>query len=419
MREILLEQREYLEEKIKSTHIVERERRLAEKTKLIKVITGVRRCGKSFFTYLSLKGENFGYANFDDERLMEINPEEVVLALLEIHGRNLKKLFFDEIQNLEKWEIFVNRLHREGFDIFITGSNAKLLSTELATHLTGRHVKIDLFPFSFREYLKSKAISGAATERERAVIKKELSDYILAGGFPEVVVEGENPKIYLRELFSHIIEKDVVFRKRIKYVRTFKEIAFSLLSNISTEVSANRLKKLFGLGSDHTAKNYLEYLKESYLFLFLDRFSFKPFQKEGFPKKVYSVDTGFHTALGLRFSENMGRLMENLVAVELLRRKGYWKPEMEIFYFKDARGHEVDFVVKNGIKVKELIQVTYASAFDEVGQREIRALLKAADLLRCSELKVITWNYEDEKEVSWFGRRGRVRFIPLWRWLLF
>lgn len=413
-----MEQREYLEEKIKSTKIVGRERKLLEKTKLVKVVTGVRRCGKSFFTYLSLRDENFGYANFDDERILNENPEKIILALFEIHGKDLKTLFFDEIQNLSKWEIFVNRLHREGFDIFITGSNAKLLSSELATHLTGRHIKTELFPFSFREYLSSKGIFRAKTDREKAIVKKELGDYINAGGFPEVVVEGENPRVYMRELFSHIIERDVVFRKRIKYVRTFKEIAFSMLSNISAEVSANKIKKVFKLGSDHTAKNYLEFLRESYLFFFVDRLSFKPAQIEGFPKKLYCIDTSFYNAIGFKVSENLGRLMENVVAVELLRRKAYWHGNWEIFYFKSKEGYEVDFVVKDGLGIKQLIQVSYASGFDEVNHREIRALLKAKEMLKCEDLTVITWDYEDEREISWFGKKGRIKFVPLWKWLL-
>ena len=173
------------------------------------------------------------------------DPEEVILALLEIHGKDPNTLFFDEIQNMEKWEIFVNRLHREGYDIYLTDSNAKLLSSEPATHLTGRHIGIGLFPFSFKKYLRSKGIDKPDTRREKAVIKGELHDYLHFGGFPEFVVEEENPKIYLRELFSNILEKDVVFRKRIRYVRTFKEIAFSLLSNISTEVFSKQSEANF------------------------------------------------------------------------------------------------------------------------------------------------------------------------------
>ncbi len=417
LKEILKEQRKYLDERMKTSKVIERERKFDRHTKLVKVISGVRRCGKSFYTYLILKNQNFGYANFDDERLLNSEPEEVIKAIFEIYGK-INIIFFDEIQNLPNWEIFVNRLHREGFDVYLTGSNARLLSSELATHLTGRHVKLELFPFSFREYLKTINLESAESERDLSLLKRELEEYIKTGGFPEILVEKENPYVYLTELFNQIIERDIIVRKRIRYYRTFKELAHTLLSTISGEISVHRMKNFFRIGSEHTVKNYFEYLKESYLFFFLDRFSFKPREVEGFPKKVYSIDTGFAYQLSLRFSENTGRLMENLVAVELMRRRSYFKPEMEVFYFRDSQGHEVDFVIKEGLKIKELIQVTYANSFDEVDHREIRALLKAGELLGCKELKVITWDYEDEKEISWFGRKGKIKFVPMWRWLV-
>ena len=174
------------------------------------------------------------------------------------------------------------------------------------------------------------------------------------------------------------------------------------------------MKRIFRIGSDHTAKNYLEYLRESYLFLFLDRFSFKPFEKESFPKKIYCIDTGFYEAVGYKFSENTGKIMENAVAVELLRRKSYWQSDWEIYYFRDYQQREVDFVVKEGLDVKQLIQVTYASGRDEIEKREIRSLLKASDVLECKELFCITWDYESEEEVK--GKK--IKFVPLWKWLL-
>ena len=421
MKEILIEQRRYLEEQAKGVKIVERERMFKEKTKLVKVVTGVRRCGKSFYTYLLLRGKDFGYVNFDDERVLLENPERIIEALFEIHGRDLKVLFFDEVQNLEKWEIFVNRLHREGFDLFLTGSNAKLLSSELATHLTGRHVKIELFPFSFREFLQAKEIERIEIERDVSVVKKELEEYVKIGGFPEVVVEGENPYVYLSELFSHVIEKDIVYRKRVRYARALKEIAYTLLSNVSNEVSVHKIKNYFKLGSEHTVKNYLEYLKEAYLFFFIDKFSFKPREIEAFPKKIYCIDTGFPSQLSFKLTESKGKLTENLVAIELLRRKSYWHSNWEIYYFKDYQQHEVDFLIKEGLRIKQLIQVTYANSFDEIDKREWRSLIKAYELLKQHkpELIIITWDYEDEKTISWFNKRAKIKFIPLWKWLLF
>ncbi|MCD6246840.1 MAG: ATP-binding protein [Candidatus Diapherotrites archaeon] len=416
MKEILIEQREILEEKIKNTKVIERERKNEFlESALIKVTTGVRRCGKSFFTYLILKEKPFGYANFDDERILTDKPQKILSALLEIYGKGMKVLFFDEIQNLEKWELFVNRLHREGYNIFLTGSNAKLLSRELATHLTGRHYSIELFPFSFREYLRATDFrENLQIEKGKALVKHELNNYLKTGGFPEIIVEKENPKIYLRELFRDIIEKDIILRYNIRYRRTFKEIASAIVSNTSSLISFNKIKNNFGLKSEHTAKNYIEYLKEAYLIILLDKFSVKPKEIERSPKKAYAVDTGFVNFVGLRTSENTGKLIENLVAIELLRRKSYWHNGWELYYWKDYQQHEVDFVVKEGMQVKKLIQVTYTSGIDEIEKREIKALLKASKQLKCNNLLCITWDYEATEEIK--GKK--IRFIPLWKFLL-
>jgi len=417
LKDILKSQRVYLERSIGTTRIVERERNIP-KTKLIKVITGVRRCGKSFFTYLSLKNEKFAYVNFDDERLLDYTPEDIIKALIELYG-DFKIVFFDEIQNLDKWELFINRLYREGFDLYITGSNAKLLSKELATHLTGRAISIDLFPFSFREFLKAKEFK-IETDRDISKLKNLLMEYIEVGGFPEVVVEGEDPHIYLSQLFDQIITKDIILRYNIKHRKTLKDIAFYLLSNISSYITYNSIKRNFNLGSEHTAKNYLEYLEEAYLFIFLESFSYKAREIKKSAKKVYAIDTGLFNTLGLKFSENIGKLMENTVTIELLRRKSYYNPNLEIYYFKTKTNKEIDFLIKEGNKIKQLIQVTYANSFDEIDPREYRSLLDGYELFKehNPELIIITWDYEDERELSWFGKKGLIKFIPLWKWLL-
>jgi len=348
MKDILIEQREILEEKIKNTKVVERERKNGFlKSVLIKVTTGVRRCGKSFFTYLILKEKPFGYANFDDERILTDKPQKILSALLEIYGKSTKILFFDEIQNLEKWELFVNRLHREGYNLFLTGSNAKLLSRELATHLTGRHYSIELFPFSFREYLKATDFrENLEIERGKALVKHELGNYMKTGGFPEIVVEKENPKIYLRELFRDIIEKDIILRYNVRYRRTFKEIASAVVSNTSSLISFNKIKNNFGLRSEHTAKNYIEYLREAYIVILLDKFSTKPKEIERSQKKIYAIDMGFANFAGFKLGENKGKLMENLVAVELLRRKSYWHNEWELYYWRDfLKGSTIPYII--------------------------------------------------------------------------
>ena len=416
MREILLEQKELLKERIRASRkIVQRERKNGFlETSMIKVITGIRRCGKSFLTYLLLKDKNFGYVNFDDERIVLNEPDKIKNTLIEIYG-DVKYLFLDEVQNLDKWELFVNRLYREGYNLFITGSNAKLLSRELATHLTGRHYSIELFPFSFREFLKAKDFKeNLETGRGKSLAKHELFNYMTSGGFPEIVVEEENPKIYLNSLFTQITEKDIILRYNIRYRKTIKEIASILINNISSLISSNRIKNIVGLKSDHTARNYIGFFEEAYLFLFLSKFSFKLSEIERSPKKVYCIDPGIANSVSMKFSENLGRLMENVVALDILRRKSYWHPEREVFYWKDYQGREVDFVLKEGLKVKQLIQTTYASGRDEIERREIKSLLKASRELGCKNLLVITWDYEDEENLE--GRR--IRFLPLWKWLL-
>ncbi|MEM5828596.1 MAG: ATP-binding protein [Candidatus Aenigmatarchaeota archaeon] len=407
-----------LEEKFKITKVVDREAKSIAidllKSNLVKVTTGIRRSGKSFFTYSLLKGTKFGYVNFDDEILANYDTNSILSSIFEVYGK-VNTLFFDEIQNLKNWELFVNRLHRAGFNVFITGSNAKLLSKELATALTGRHINIEIYPFSFREYLKAKEIEvNIESTIGQGIIKKELKEYLDVGGFPEILVNKENPKIYLRNLFNDIIEKDIIRRYRIKYSRTFKEIALNVVSNFSRYLTYNSIKKQFNLGSDHTAKNYLEYLKEAYIIVTFDALHFKPKEIIKSPKKVYLIDTGFIRNISISFSENFGLIIENLVAIELLRKRSYWHNDWEIYYFKDYQQNEVDFVIKEGIKIKQLIQVTYASSKDEIEKREIKALLKASNLLKCKDLMIITWDYEDILKID----NKEIKCIPLWKWLL-
>jgi hypothetical protein len=421
IKRIIEDQREELSEKAKDRKLIEREiQEHFEKvagSNLIKVTTGVRRSGKSTLTSMVLTGKGFGYANFDDEILASAEPNQVLSAIFEVYG-DVGTIFFDEIQNLDKWELFVNRLQRRGLNLFITGSNAKLLSKELATHLTGRHLPIELFPFSFKEYLRAKGFDQKLeTTKGESLVKKMLEDYINEGGFPEVVVEGENPKLYLKELYRNIIERDIILRHNIAYKRTFRELAMSMLSNVGRPVSYNKLKKVFGLGSDHTVKNYLSYLEESYLVLPLSKFSFKPREIERSEKKVYCVDPGFTTRVSLKPTKDTGRLVENLVFLELQRRKSL-NPDLELFYYKDARQKEVDFVVREGLKVKQMIQVCYDIGDYDTRQREERNLLTASKDLKCSDLLIITWDHEAEEEVTWRGTKVVVKFVPLWKWLL-
>jgi predicted AAA+ superfamily ATPase len=382
---------------------------------IIKVVTGIRRCGKSIFCFMVLKGTDFGYVNFDEKELAGLeNYDEILRYVREFYG-DVDYLFLDEIQNLENWEVWVNSLHRRGYNLLITGSNAKLLSRELATHLTGRHIALELFPFSFREYLDVAGfhIRDEYTEHERGTLLNHLKKYIDVGGFPEVVVKGYD-YAYLQTLFDSIILKDVVQRYNVRYADDLYNLARFLMSSFSNEVSYTKLKNTLKFRSVHTVQNYVRYLEDTYLVFHLDRFSFKQREQIKSPKKMYAVDTGMVNALAFTFSENIGKLMENSVAVELLRQRSGSRSRLELYYWKDQQHREVDFVIKEGVGVARLIQVCYDIDDPKTKARELKSLVRAAGELDCRDLLVITWDLEGEEEFKGCD----IRFVPLWQWLL-
>ena len=418
LKQILVDQKEETERIFDRERIIERERQDHFKPllrdKLIKVITGVRRSGKSIFSHLSLRGENYAYVNFDDERIVGIEAKDLntlLEVLHEIYG-DFDFILLDEIQNIAGWELFANRLMRQGYNLVITGSNSSLLSRELATHLTGRCVSFEMYPFSFREYLKyfDIKVRETPTTREIGILNHHLSKYINIGGFPEVY-KVSSRTIYLRELYDMIISRDVVGRYKVKFVRDLKEMAFYLISNFSSRISYNKLKNIFRVKSVHTIKNYISYLEDAYMLFQLFPFSWKVKYQLMQVKKVYSIDTGLIEALSPGSSKNLGRIMENVVAVDILRRE----PRENVFFYLTPRHEEVDFVIGEGMKIKQLIQVTYASGRDEIEKREIKSLIKASNELKCKDLEIITWDYEDELNVD-----GKIiKCIPLWKWLLY
>ncbi len=379
------------------------------------IITGPRRSGKSIFAFQLFKGEKFGYVNFEDERLKidgrELNS--VLEAIYSIKGKT-KNLVFDEIQNVNGWEQFVSRLVPSN-RVVITGSNSKLMSKELGTFLTGRHVDYLLMPFSFRELLGYKGIMFGEEEiyltEKKAIIKNALEEFLIRGGFPLSYAKG---KQYLVNLYSDIIEKDVINRYNIKYISKIRELIKYALSNFSSEITLNKLKNVFNLKGDHTVGNWLRYAEDAYLLFKLERFSFKLKERYIAPKKIYSIDTGLLNAIISESAESKGRLMENAVAIDLYIRKNYFSSDLELYYWKDHGGNEVDFVLKSKNSVKQLIQVTYASSNLDLKPRETKALLNASRELRCNDLLVITWDYEAEEKIK--GKK--IKFIPLWKWLL-
>jgi len=413
---IVERQRNEIEEKLKQK-IIEREvpesfKRDIEKD-IIKIITGVRRSGKSTLALLLLKGKKFGYLNFDEKELIDQRLDDLLSGIKEVYG-NVSFLLLDEIQNVKGWELWVNSLQRRGYNLIITGSNAKLLSKELSTHITGRYIELENFPFNFREFVafKNFSIEELKSNKEKeGEVKRILREYLSKGGFPEYIVK-ELDQSYLQTLFHSIIFSDVVKRWNVRYPSKIEDLARYLISISSNEYSATKLRNLLNFRSTLTVEKYIGYIKEAYLIFTLERFSFKAKEFLKAPKKVYVVDNGLKNAISQKTSEEIGSAIENLVFLEL-KRKGL-KENKNIFYLKLNNDGEVDFLIKEGLETKQLIQVTYASNKDEIEKREIKALIKASEALECNNLLVITWDYEDEVKIN----NKKIKFMPLWMWLL-
>ena len=360
------------------------------------VVIGVRRSGKSTLCHKILKNKNiyYAYVNFDDERLCDLKSgqlNELLQALYTVYGE-FKYLFLDEIQNVESWHLFVNRLLRQGIRLIITGSNAKLLSGELSTHLTGRYVEIELFPFSFSETLDYKGVNHKAmTTKEIAFRRQAYFDYLKQGGFPEMFSISESQKReYLRTLFQSIIFKDIVRRFNIKYVKALSDISNILLNNISREISYTKISKMLGIKSVHTVQNYFSYLEQAYLFLSVPRFSYKSITRVS-NRKIYAIDPAFLSFLPEITGSNEGYLLENIVFLELCRRRS--NHFFDIYFYRNS--YEIDFVICQSGHIKQLIQVSLTLNNEKTRRREISALIKGADELKCNNLKIIT---QEEKE---------------------
>jgi predicted AAA+ superfamily ATPase len=412
-RQIVAEQRQELESILKRGWVHRENEDLIDiESRLAQVITGVRRSGKSTLAHRRLLQVNYAYANFDDERLSGIEADQLndlLEALYVVYG-NFTHLLLDEIQNVGQWHLFVNRLLRVDLHVVLTGSNSKLLQNELATHLTGRFLKTDLFPFSFREFLlvrKSGQLSPQ-TAREKGLLLNLFLEYLTIGGFPDILT-GEDPVKYITALFEAIVSRDIVYRYNLKHVRTFRELAIWCTANFSTEISYNRLKNIFGFGSENTVKNYIQYLEEAYLISCLPKFSFKKQESLRY-RKMYLIDSAFAAVSGNNASVNSGRLLENLVYLDLARKaatSGY-----EIFYYKKMI--EVDFVIYRNRKVEELIQVTQSTTDPKTLKREVRALLAASRELNTDKLTLIT--LEETGEIREVDKV--IRMVPVTEWLL-
>jgi len=412
-RQILIEQQVELSLVNEETWIYrDKENEIDTESNLAQIVTGIRRCGKSTLAQMAFRKLKFAFVNFDDERFYGLQADDLnhlLEALYAVYGE-FDHLLLDEIQNVDGWHLFVNRLLRNKIKIILTGSNSNLLSREMATHLTGRYGIIELLPFSFGEYLKAKKVEQRVfnTTKGKGLAMNLFMEYLVNGGFPEVV-RGEDRKTYVFNLFEAIVTRDIIYRYKIRNVRTFREIALWLTGNYGAEISYNRVKKIFGLGSENTAKNYVSYLEEAWLFVSLSKFSYKK-QESLRNRKMYLTDTSFADLAGESGSENTGRLLENVVMLHLLRHRlrcGY-----EIFYYK--KNFEIDFLIYHQRKVYELIQVSVSLENPNTRNREIRALTGANQEFKAAKLTIITMNEEELIEQN--GLTIHVK--PVIKWVL-
>lgn len=363
---------------------------------LIKLITGPRRVGKSVFALLMLQGKNFAYLNFDDNRLLEKWDEDLAMSALDDVYPDYDFMLLDEIQNLTDWDLWVSKLYRRGKNLIITGSNANMLSSEMATVLTGRYLQIEMLPFGLDETMRWKNISPDREEQAAQAIML-ADDYMRNGGYPETIPARSITRSYLSTLFDSILLKDVAKRHNVRNTTDLYNLATYLLSNFCNPISANELAGELGLSSVATTKKFCDYLNEPYLFFYLPRFNNKLKLMNKAPKKVYVVDNGFVQSTAFNLSENLGRLLENQVFVELLRR-GYI-PGQTLFYYRTRNDKEIDFVTRKGAKVEQLIQVCYDMTSEKTRKRELDALVEASEELHCDNLLVIT-NLQEEK-IEW------------------
>lgn len=414
LKDVVLGQKTELERALSENYVERDVEVFSIEHNLIKVVMGPRRAGKSFFVLHTLKHSgNFGYVNFDNEALVNLeNYDDLMAEVKQVFG-SPKILFFDEIQNLPRWELFVNRLQREGYNVIVTGSNSKLLSKELATHLTGRHIPTTVLTFSFKEYLRAKnAILDKLTTQQNEAL---LLDYMQSGGYPETVMKKLDTTQYLTILFDSIIYKDIIKRQNLRKGPDIERLAIYLLSNIASEFSYLSLVNSVGIKSSVTVQKYCGFLEEAYLLFTISRFSYKT-KQIGQNRKMYCYDNGMITAKAFQSSPNYGKLLENCVAVHL-KRKDIQK-KLEVYYWRNQQGEEVDFVVKKGNEVVELIQACYSLENEKTREREVRSLLKAGKELKCSKLTILSLREDREEEREWFGIKGTITYTPVGKWLL-
>lgn len=416
IEKVLLEQQDELEA-LESEVLIHRpeEDLINLNSKLAQVVIGVRRSGKSTLCFNALRkaGVHYAYANFDDERLEELETQDldnVLQTLYKIYGK-FDYLFLDEIQNIDGWPLFVNRLLRQRIHIIITGSNAKLLSTELATHLTGRHHKIELFPFSFKDWCSIKDVDYTRlTTKNKGLLSKAYEEYFRQGGFPELISGEENPKEYISTLIDNIISQDIRKRYKIRNIDALKRLAHHILNETPTLIVKETLQNIIGIKSERTLGNYLMYLNQTYLISTISKYSSRS-RERARNEKSYAIDVSFMDKRENAFSgENLGWRLETIVYLELLRRKA--GTENDIYYYQ-GRSAEADFVVCDGNKTLAVYQVCYDISNDKTRKREIKGCIAGAKATKCDDLFLITDHESEIIEEDGYT----IQVVPIWEWL--
>lgn len=411
--------------------IEERKIKLKIENDLINDIIGPRRAGKTYLMHFTIgkllkkiDRKAIIYINFESRKLYPLNVQYFNDLIEIIYEEGLldkfKKiyLFLDEVQKIKNWEKYLRSIYDEfkgKIKIFISGSTSKLTKSKLSYLLTGRHLTTLVFPLSFKEFVKFRKFeySKVITEEEKAKIRKFLREYLTLGSFPEVVLS-KNEEI-IETLFLDILNRDIM--PNVGHKEIIEEIAYFICSYAAKLTSFSKLSNLLknrGIKiSVPTLEKYFWLMRDSFLFLDTQIFSYKVKDQLQYPRKMYCIDNGFINYFGFKFSEDKGRIMENCVAIQLFR-ESFENKKMKIFYWKSKQGEEVDFVLKQGLKVKQLIQVCYNIDDYDTKKREIKALLKASKELKCRNLLVIT---EDKKGEEKIGNK-KIKYIPLWSWLL-
>lgn len=411
IKEILLDQKEAFN---RQKQLIKRDIPLqkAISSEQIIIISGVRRCGKSSLLYLikeqmKLQEQDYCYFNFDDERIIaDISLMDTVHTLhIELYGKEAV-FFLDEVQNIPGWEKFVNRLYEKKIKVFVTGSNAQLLSSEIATSLTGRNKVIELFPFSFAEYLRfiqHRYDLNKLSSTQKALLLRDFAQYTQTGGFPLVVIE--NDLELINAYFRDILYRDIIARYRLSQVNEIKQIGLFLASNAGKRFSYASLQQISGVKSLSSIKDYIGYYEQAYLFFFLMKFDYSLKKQIMNPRKVYTIDPAFSQRLGFQFSENKGRMLENIVLLQLLRQG-------KEVYYHDGK-NECDFIIRQGLKATEAIQVCWTLNESNL-KRELSGLTEAMASFHISQGTLLVHTLETAAHLD----VPQINIIPVWKWLM-